>query len=120
MELFFTTTADAIQHAWQTAPNAGWTGASALGGLAKRLDVGANADGRLEVFYVGTNDQLFHRVQIAGGWSAEIAFGLGATDLAVSRNSDGRLELFYTTSTGALNHSRQLAPNGSWSGGSGF
>jgi hypothetical protein len=72
------------------------------------------------VFYVGTNDQLFHRVQVAGGWSAEIAFGLGAKDLAVSRNSDGRLELFYTAPTGALNHSWQLAPNSGWSGGAGL
>jgi Tol biopolymer transport system component len=76
---------------------------------------------RLEVFYVGTNDQLYHRVQLTtGGWSQEIAFSLDARDLAVSRNSNGRLELFYAAPTGAILHTWQLAPNSNWSGGSGL
>src|SRR5207244_2354544 len=83
LELFFAGPAGAIQHAWQTAPNSAWTGASALGGAAKKLVAGANADGRVEVFYVGTNDQLFHRVQLpTRDWSDEIAFGVAGREPA--------------------------------------
>lgn len=80
--------------------------------------VGANADGRLEVFYVGTNDQLFHRVQLpAGGWSDELTSGLSGRELAIAANSDGRLELFYAAMNGALSHTWQTAANSTWSGG---
>jgi hypothetical protein len=107
-----------VSHAWQLAPNSSWSGIAALGGTAKQLVVGNNADGRLEVFYVGTNDRLFHRVQVSAGWSGEIAFGTDARDISVARNPDGRLELFYLSASGAIGHSVQLAPNSTWSVGS--
>jgi len=117
VEVFWIAAGGAIQHARQT--QAGWSAESALGGLAKKLAIGANADGRLELFYVGTNDQLFHRVQLpTGGWSGEIAFGAAATELAVGRNADGRLEVIYAAPGGALDHAWQLAPNGNWSAAS--
>jgi hypothetical protein len=118
LEVFFTSGGNTVSHASQLAPNSGWSGVSELGGAAKQLVVGNNADGRLEVLYVGTNDQLFHRVQVSGGWSGEIAFGTAAHDLGVARNSDGRLELLYLTATGAIGHSVQIAPNSTWSAGS--
>jgi hypothetical protein len=96
---------------WQTAANSTWSGHTALGGKAKELVVGNNADGRLEVFYVGTNDMLYHRVQVTGGWSAEVAFGVEAHDVAVTRNSDGRLEVFIAGASGPHNNARQTAPN---------
>jgi hypothetical protein len=105
-------TGGAIQHAEHLAT--GWK-LSALGGASKELAIGNNADGRIEIFYVGTNDQLFHRVQVTGGWSGELAFGTAVHDVSVGRNPDGRLELFYATSTGAPGHTAQVAPNGNGS-----
>jgi hypothetical protein len=119
--VFYTLGADnLVFHVPQTTANGGWGTGSALGGRAVELTVGANADGRLELFYIGTGPgaELFHRVQLAAGWSAELRFGVtGVGDLAVGRTSDGRLELFYRTAATALQHATQLTPNGGWSGG---
>jgi hypothetical protein len=114
IETFWLASGGAIQHVRQTA--SGWTTSAALGGLAKKLAIGSNADGRLELFYVGTNDMLFHRVQLpTGGWSGELAFGVAATELAVGRNADGRLEVVFTAPDGSLQHAWQTAANGNWS-----
>jgi hypothetical protein len=63
---------------WQTAPNSGWTTGAAFGGtsLASDPDVGANADGRLEVFWRapgGNVETMFQ--QVGGGWSGIVDFG---------------------------------------------
>jgi hypothetical protein len=116
LEAFYTDGGSAILHLWQLAPNGSWSGVATLGGAAKDLAVGNNADGRLEVFYAGTDDRLYHRVQISTGWSGEIAFGATAFDVAVASNADGRLEVFFTSGGNAVSHAWQLAPNSSWSG----
>ena len=117
IEVFWIDAGGAIMHAAQQA--AGWSAAAPLGGSAKELAIGNNADGRIELFYVGTSDQLFHRVQLGtGGWSGEIAFGVAGRDIAVGRNSDGRLELFFTDTADAIHHAWQTAPNASWTGAS--
>lgn len=48
-----------------------------LGGAAKQLAVARNADGRLEFFYIGTDDRLYHNWQTApnNGWSGEAPLG---------------------------------------------
>ena len=115
LEAFWITAGGAIQHAQQA--DGVWSAGSALGGTAKKLAVGANADGRLEVFYAGSDDRLYHRVELpAGGWSDEIAFGVAAREVAVGRNADGRLEVVYAAPGGALSHAWQNTPNGTWSG----
>jgi hypothetical protein len=47
--------------------------ANAIGALRASQD----ADGRLEVFYIGTDNVLYHTWQIVpdGGWSGEYALG---------------------------------------------
>jgi len=80
--------------------------------------IGRNADGRLEIFAVGTNGELFHAWQVAvnGGWSGWASFGGNFRGTPVAtRNADGRLEVFVTTSTGALAHAWQITLSGSWS-----
>lgn len=47
------------------------------GYAAKRIAAGRNADGRLELFYAGTNDVLYHVWQVAPSttWSVQGALG---------------------------------------------
>jgi hypothetical protein len=61
-----------IWHMWQTAPNNGWsswhsTGApgGGIGPDVSGLAVGSSADGRLELFALGSDDNLWHRWQTA-------------------------------------------------------
>jgi hypothetical protein len=44
---------------------------NALGGVAEGIGVGTNADGRLEVFHVGTNQQAYHiwQTRPSDGWN---------------------------------------------------
>ena len=60
----------------------------------------SNADGRLEVFLVGQNNQLYHRYQTApnNDWNSEWLSLGGKWDKnkipALANNADGRLEVF--------------------------
>jgi hypothetical protein len=77
-----------------------------------------NGDGRLEVFYVGTNDAIYHNRQIVlgGAWGGETALGGSAKQIVVGQNLDGRLDVFYVGSNDAIYHNWQIAPGGGWSG----
>ncbi|GAC1320734.1 MAG: hypothetical protein NVSMB2_16880 [Chloroflexota bacterium] len=82
LEVFAVGTDGSIWHAWQTAPNGGWSGWTNSGGPASGFTsdspaVAANADGRLEVFAVGSDRDRYHVGQTApnGGWSHWLTFG---------------------------------------------
>jgi len=133
---------------WQTAPNGGWSDWNNLGrpdepggffdhrNTRRRLAVGQNQDGRLEVFTVHWGDinknpavaNFWHIWQTApnNGWSGwdnlghhpestSAGGGGGPFHHAVGKNHDGRLELFVTGSTDGLFHIWQTAPNNGWS-----
>jgi hypothetical protein len=92
-------------------------GGSTLGDVA----VGTNADGRQELFVVGTDGQVWHSWQNTpnGFWSGWFALGgsfPAASTPAVGRNQDGRLELFALGSDGGIWHNFQQSPNSDWSG----
>jgi hypothetical protein len=85
--------------------------------------VGQSADGRLEVFVRGIDDEgggrgaLYHRWQQTpgGDWSNWYSHGgsfLG--DPVVAQNTEGRLELFIVAEDGLL-QKWQTAPNKAWS-----
>ena len=82
--------------------------------------VAQNADGRLEVFLVGINDQLNHTWQSVpgGGWTGSWASRGGVWSLgsnpAIARNADGRLEVFIVGRTKQLYHTWQTVPGGGW------
>src|SRR5262249_12951871 len=99
-------------------PNGGWHGQLALGGAAKQITVGSNKDGRLEVFYVGTDNNIYHNYQVApnGGWHGELALGGAAKQITVGSNKDGRLEVFYVGTDNNIYHNYQVAPNSGWHG----
>ncbi|MGR4880788.1 hypothetical protein ACIPUC_15485 [Streptomyces sp. LARHCF249] len=112
-----------VLNKWQTAPNGGWSGWGDLGGSGMRGGVAAvsNADGRLELFTIGGDGQLYHKWQQSpgadwfGGWES-----LGGTDLvgvAAGRNADGRLEVFVTGGNGRVYDKWQTSAGGGWSAG---
>jgi hypothetical protein len=88
---------------------------------ATQLSVGTNADGRLEIFYVGTNGDLYHNWLTSTvdmtKWFGETRFpGSSANYVTALSNADGRLEIFYTGRDNALYHNWQASPNGNWVG----
>ena len=75
----------ALWHKWQTAPNNGWSNWASEGGWIDLLDVGRNADGRMEVFARGSDGAVWHKWQVApnSGWSGWASLG-GWVDKIVS------------------------------------
>jgi len=113
----------------QTAPSNGWApnwfnfGAPPNVRLASSPAVGANADGRLEVFVVGSDGLLWKKDQTApnNGWSDWLPHGAPSNGVrwnnspVVTSNADGRLELFMVGTDRQLWHEWQTAPNSGWS-----
>jgi len=120
-----------IMDIWQVAPNGDWATADnyggmlgvPLGGYARHITLARNADGRLECFYVGTNDVLYHNWQTArnNGWAGEHSLGFTGQKIAFGQNADGRLELFFVGLDSHLYHMWQSTPGGpQWSGAAGL
>ncbi len=114
-------------HKWQTsAGGSTWSPYSSLSGdIASDTDlaIAMNNDGRLQVFVVGTNNQLYFKTQSTPNsdtWStAWTSLGGGVkadTSPAVARNSDGRLQVFVIGTNNQLYYKTQSAPNSNtWS-----
>ena len=92
---------------------------------ARDMVAGRHSDGRLEVFYVGMDNQLYRNQQIAPGataWSGEIPLGGTAKKIALGQHPSGRLELFFIGLNNAIYRYWEVMPweplvNGGWSGG---
>jgi hypothetical protein len=125
LEVFAIGAEGAMWHFWQNAPGSStsWS-LDSLGGSFQTMGnigpithvypaVGRNADGRLEIFALGSDRALWHNWQTApnSGWAGWSSFGgfLG-TNPAVGVNLDGRLEVFINST-----HIWQLAPSSGWS-----
>src|SRR5262249_9555877 len=115
-----------LWHIWQLAPGGAWSTWSSLAapaGVTLALPaVASNADGRLEVFAVGSFNTIWHIWQTAAGASWNTWDSLGTPpgvgflgEPAVAFNANGRLELFVNDSNGAVWHIWQTAPGASWS-----
>jgi hypothetical protein len=134
LELFAVGTDGALWHIWQTTPSGGWSDWTSHGsppGCVLRTDtpgLAAGADGRLELFAVSTDGQLWHIWQTtpSGAWSSWTSHGRPPqTDPmaqpgvwlapAVALNSAQRLELFITGHDKQLWHIWQTAPGQGWS-----
>ncbi len=125
LEIFATSRVNGtISHIWQTAPNSGWSRWYSLSGqggfqAASRPVVGANPDGRLEVFAIGRDGTVWHSWQTSpnGGWSPFYSLGGSLSgQLSVANNSDGRLEVVGRSSAGSAWHTWQTSPGGGWAG----
>lgn len=81
--------------------------------------VGQNADGRLEVFVIGTDSAVWHNWQVSAGgaWSGWASLGgIVTSQPVVYSNFDSRLEIFARGTDSAIWHNWQVAPNDGWSG----
>jgi hypothetical protein len=76
-----------------------WHGEFPLGGSALQIAAVKNQDGRLEIFYIGTGNHLYHNWQTAANglvWNGETAFpGDSANQVTAAVNIDGIVEIFY-------------------------
>jgi Galactose oxidase-like, Early set domain/Calx-beta domain/Glyoxal oxidase N-terminus len=87
-------------------------------------DVGSrmtrNLDGRLQVFYKGSDSAVYYFVQTAADastWTGPLSLGGAGTSNPVAiANADGRLEAFVKGTDNRIYHQWQTAPGGSWSG----
>ena len=88
--------------------------------IPQQISTGRNQDGRLEVFYTGLDNSIYHFWQLApnGGWGKDIYLNQGdyAKQITVASNQDDRLEVFYVGNNDKLYHNWQTAANGNWNG----
>ena len=85
-------------------------------GLWPTIVTGTNADGRLEQFAIGNDQQVWHAWQTWTGWSGWAPLGGRVSGrLSVGRNADGRLEVFAVGVSSGLWHIWQTSPNAGWS-----
>jgi hypothetical protein len=100
----------------------GWSPSTSLGGgLVSAPTVGINADGRLEIFIRGTDNQLHHIWQTAPSsstWSAWTPLGGGLTSgAAPAQNANGRVAVIVRGLDNALYYNVQTAAgSSSWTG----
>lgn len=136
LELFAVGSDGAVWHTWQTAPNGPWAGWWASFGQpsgvsfavpsSSRIQVEQNADGRLEVFLMGNDNNMWHTWQVAPNvnWIGQWA-SLGRPDVNIQpvggfltslvREAGGELEIFIeNTDTGEVWSRWQNEPNGGW------
>ena len=121
LQVFVVGTNNQLYYKTQSSPNSNtwspaWT--SLGGGLRANTDpIGiANNDGTLQVFVVGTNNQLYYKTQSSPNsntWSpawTSLGGGIKAdTSPAVARNSDGRLQVFVVGTNNQLQYRAQTA-----------
>ena len=118
-----------LYHQWETAVGtfswSGWNSHGAASTPDKRFTdhpvVAASADGRLELFLRGGDENIYHAWQTSAsnGWSDwvnEGAAGGGFVTVApaLARNGDGRLEIFALAIDGNIYHKWQTAASNGW------
>ena len=73
-----------------------------------------NFGGRIEIFYVGTDNTLYHNWQTETdglAWNGQTAFsGDSAQQVTVAQNQDFRLEIFYVGTNNDIYHQWQTPP----------
>ena len=138
LELFYCGTGDNyLYHNWQMQPadslDAGtplnsWAGETVIKTFghtnkAKQIAVATNADGRLEILYVGTDGHLFHNWQTEvplytdpntiNSWAGEnrLKTKHNVTDVAAAANSSSSIEILYVASDHQLYHNTQTGPS---------
>jgi hypothetical protein len=87
-------------------------------GYGPKLAATKNQDGRLGLFYVGGDSNIYYQYQLTPGgyWGVEKKIPAYAKGIAATTSHDGRIELFYVGGDNAVYHRYQTAVNSdSWS-----
>ena len=126
LEVFSIASDGAVWYAAQKKPNSSWDALAKLGnpsgGFAgDGVSVAANADGRIEVYAIGSDGDLWHAWQNDASkddWADFADLGGGHTAFvgvpSALQNADGRLEAFDTATSGEVWHVWQKSPNSTW------
>jgi hypothetical protein len=110
----------------QTTPGSSWGSWTALPThigvtMAQGFVAGQNADGRIELFSIGSDGGIYHTwITATGTWSNWTSMsgtnGIGLLDpnLVVGNTNDGRLQVFGVNSSGTVYSNWQEKPGGVW------
>ncbi|GCF07758.1 hypothetical protein KDI_13220 [Dictyobacter arantiisoli] len=125
VEVFARGSDNNIWHNYQLAAGGtgGWAGWGAIQSGYQFKDsptVGMNADGRVEIFAVNNDNNIWHNYQVNAGagwnnWSAVVPGYQFTSNAAVAYNSDGRMEIFARSTDNTIWHTYQKAANSGWS-----
>jgi hypothetical protein len=105
----------------ETAPNSptSWASWASLGSNTWATDarpvVTKDQNGAMEVFIVGSNQNLYHNYQSSGSWVGWVSLGgTFAQNIrpCVGANADGRLEIFLNLVNGTMDTSWETSVNG--------
>jgi hypothetical protein len=113
-----------LYHVWELTPGGSldWPGARNLGGtlVYDQIDAAINANGRLEVFGVGTDKAMFDiwQTTAGGGWSGWQTMGGGFNGPpTVGYTSYGGIIVYGAGLDNQLYRRHQTQPNCCWSSG---
>jgi hypothetical protein len=142
LEFFTLMTDGTVDHLWQDTPSGSWDRSvyrlgyvtdPPVGSIAwsiqhfgiRQIELGNRADGRIEVFVVGNDYQLYTMTQSSpnGGkahndwttWTTPGPYRADLSQIAVGQNLDGRLQLFALAGDRSVYTIAETAPNGYWS-----
>jgi hypothetical protein len=125
LELFGITTGNQIAHAWQTAPNGGFSDFASYPALPSGLPAPVNlaetneADGRLSLFVQTAVNGNGYALEIEqnvanGGWQGGWQTVTEPWGITAGRQANGEELLFYSYAPGDVYYVKQSAPNGPW------
>jgi hypothetical protein len=107
---------DSATHLWQGEPDGPWEFREVVGGIHRDLTALARADGRFEVYGVGTDGGIWRSWQPADSWiwSPWESLGGSAKNLAAASDSE-RAALFYFAADDVLTYAFRDGADGAWS-----
>lgn len=96
-----------------------WSQWGSLGGNVRSVAAARNADGRLEIFTVGTDAKVYSKWQTrpgSGPWSGWLGTQAHVSPfIAAETNADGRVEMFSVGTDGKVYNRWQWRRGGNWS-----
>ena len=117
-ELFNVTGSGDVIHKWETVQNGNWVDWTSMGAHdLKKIAIGYQADGRLQIFAIGVDRTLYSTKQIVpnGSWDPHwVKFeGHDLVEITAENSPDKRIKLIVSGMDGRKYTMYQSSPNGS-------
>ncbi len=121
LEVFIRSSVDnTLYHAWQSSPGGGFTPWYKLGSnnVSSNSAVARNKDGRMEVFYRGSDLALWHLWENSDGtWSGPTRIGGTLTSSpAATTDPQGRIWVFVKANNNSIDYIYQTSPGQAFTG----